>query len=263
MGWPIVFAFLTARRAPMPAPSMKTRHYPETMAGGYTRVDGTMAFYARIHSLLQPDMRILEFGAGRGAAHDSDLVHFRRSLRLLSGEGRRVIGVDVDPVVVTNPFLDEAHVVAPDTPLPFADSSFDMIVSDYVFEHLTNASFVAAELGRVLAPGGWICARTPNRWSLIGLAVQLTPNRLHYSVLSRFQAEREVRDVFPTAYQLNSRAALELHFPPRHWRHATYSWDAEPGYAGESNLLWWFYRMIFRVSPRAIRTNLFIFLQKR
>lgn len=241
---------------------MKLRHYPETIAGGFSRVDGTIEFYTRIQSLLRPRMRILEFGAGRGSAYEGDRVDYRRSLRLLSGDGRQVVGVDIDPVVLKNPFLDQAFVIEPSRALPFPDASFDMIVSDYVFEHVENAAHVSSELGRVLVPGGWLCARTPNRWSLIGLAVQLTPNRLHYRVLSRFQPDRAAQDVFPTAYRLNSLAAIRNHFPAPAWRNATYTWDAEPGYAGNSHLLWFFYRLFFRLSPRAIRTNLFIFLRK-
>lgn len=246
----------------MPAPDIKLRHYPETSAGGFSRVDGTVEFYTRIRSLLRPDMRILEFGAGRGSAHGGDPVDYRRSLRHISGDGRHVVGVDIDPIVLENPFLDQAFVIVPDGPLPFPDASFDMIVSDYVFEHVANAGHVAAELSRVLAPGGWLCARTPNRWSLIGLAIQLAPNRLHYQILSRFQPDRQAQDVFPTAYRLNSHAALRHHFPPSAWQHATYTWDAEPGYAGNWHLLWLFYRLFFRLSPRGIRTNLFIFLRK-
>ncbi len=140
--------------------------YPEMAAGGFSRYDGTIQFYQRIHALLRPGDSILDFGAGRGMAFHQDKVPYRRGLRDLRGEGRRVIGVDVDPVVSTNPSLDEAQVIAPAHPLPFADATFDLIVSDSTFEHVADAAGVACELDRVLKPGGWLCARTPNRGAM-------------------------------------------------------------------------------------------------
>lgn len=154
-------------------------HFPETKAGGFSRVDGTMQFFLRVQALLEPDQAILEFGAGRGHELLEDQVPARHRLRRLQGEGRTVVGVDIDPVVLSNPNLDGAHVIAVGAPLPFADSSFDIVISDHVFEHVDDPGLVASELSRVLKPGGWICARTPNKWSYIGIAVRLVPNSFH------------------------------------------------------------------------------------
>jgi len=38
--------------------------------------------------------------------------------------------------------------------LPFADATFDVIASDFVFEHIDAPDRVARELDRVLKPGG-------------------------------------------------------------------------------------------------------------
>ena len=47
-------------------PKLLERFYPETTFGGFTRVDGTMAFYLRVRSLLCPDSVVLDVGCGRG-----------------------------------------------------------------------------------------------------------------------------------------------------------------------------------------------------
>jgi len=86
--------------------------YPENRAGGFSRCDGTVQFYQRVRALLRPDYVVLDFGAGRGAAYYQDPSPYRKSLRNLRGEGRRVIGVDVDPVVSSNPCVDEAVAVS-------------------------------------------------------------------------------------------------------------------------------------------------------
>ena len=44
--------------------------------------------------------------------------------------------------------------------LPFQDNTFDHIVSESVFEHLSDPFYAADELWRVLKPGGWILIDT-------------------------------------------------------------------------------------------------------
>ena len=135
--------------------------YPENGAGGFSRCDGTVQFYQRVRALLRPDYVVLDFGAGRGAAYYQDSSLYRKSLRNLRGEGRRIIGVDVDPVVSSNPLIDEGVVIDPASPLPFPNDTFDLIVSDSTFEHVSDAKRVASELDRVLMVGGKKTAYLP------------------------------------------------------------------------------------------------------
>lgn len=96
------------------------RLYPESGAGGYSHVDGTVAFCTRINALLERHMTVLDFGAGRGAQLEETACPYRRDLAILRGKSAKVIGVDVDPVVMENPFLDQGHVIEPAAPLPLA-----------------------------------------------------------------------------------------------------------------------------------------------
>jgi hypothetical protein len=63
-----------------------TEFFPEVEAGGYTRCDGTIEFYSRIRSLIEPTSVVLDLGAGRGKWVE-DLVSYRRQLRQLQGRG--------------------------------------------------------------------------------------------------------------------------------------------------------------------------------
>jgi 2-polyprenyl-3-methyl-5-hydroxy-6-metoxy-1,4-benzoquinol methylase len=47
--------------------------------------------------------------------------------------------------------------------LPFADATFDVVVSSEVIEHVPNPHQAFHELGRVLKPGGLLALTTPNR----------------------------------------------------------------------------------------------------
>lgn len=239
------------------------RFYPEIAAGGYSRVDGSVEFYTRVRALLRPDMQVLDFGAGRGWAVVDDPNPARRRLADLRGECARVVGVDVDPAVRDNPVLDEAVVVEAGRPLPFPAQSFDLVLSDHVFEHLDEPAAIAAELDRVLRPGGWICARTPNRNGYIALGARLVPNALHTRVLQRLQPHRQAVDVFPTHYRLNTRAALLRHFPAHRYQHCTYGASMEPAYTGGSTTLWVLLWAWLRIAPECLCATWFVFLRKQ
>ncbi len=55
----------------------------------------------------------------------------------------------------------------PGETMPFDDAQFDIIVSNQVFEHIEDLAPVAAELGRLLRPGGTLITVFPTREVLI------------------------------------------------------------------------------------------------
>lgn len=242
-----------------------TTLYPERAVGGFSRVDGTMAFYTRVGALLaecQPGALVLDLGAGRGAFLD-DPVRARRDVRLLRGRACRVVGVDVDRAVLTNPAVDEAYVVKIGDRLPLGDGTVDLVVSDHTFEHIAEPAWAASEIDRVLKPGGWLCARTPNRWGYIGVGARLVPNRLHVGVLRRLQPQKPAEDTFPTTYHLNTPAALQRWFPVGRYDHVVWAMDNEPAYIGHYLAAAKLNEVLFSITPPPLRSILFIFLRKR
>src|SRR5713101_4264375 len=79
-----------------PEEDLLARFYPEVRFGGYTVVDGTIAFYLRVGALLRSNSVLLDVGSGRGRAAE-DPVRVRRELRTFRGRCAKVIGIDVDP----------------------------------------------------------------------------------------------------------------------------------------------------------------------
>jgi SAM-dependent methyltransferase len=235
--------------------------YPETAAGGFSRVDGAVDFYTRVAALVRPTDLVLNFGAGRGK-HQEDPVPARRQLQDLRRLCRRTVGVDIDEAVLTNPALDEAHVVRVGEPLPLASSSVDIIVSDFTFEHVADPRWAAEELTRVLRPGGWICARTPNKWGYIGIGARAVPNRWHDAALGRLQPAKRTEDTFPTAYRLNTARALARYFPPTEFAHYSYLHDGEPAYAGGSRVGWRLFMALHAVTPPPLRSMRHVYLRK-
>jgi SAM-dependent methyltransferase len=238
--------------------------YPEVEAGGFSRVDGTVSFYTRVNAILADigsEAVVLDYGAGRGSFLE-DPIAFRRNLRALRGRARRVIGIDVDEVVLRNQTVDEAHVVSPGESLPLADASVDLIVSDFTFEHVSDPAWTTAELDRVLRTGGWLCARTPNRWGYIGLGAQAVPNRLHEMILRRLQPTKRAEDTFPTSYRLNTIRDLKQWFPVGSYDHFIYASDSEPTYVGHSLFAARLTRIGFELTPQRWQSMLNVFLHK-
>lgn len=249
----------------MPVERPAAALYPEIRAGRFSRVDGTIEFYVRVHALLldlQPGPVVLDFGAGRGAFVE-DPVPIRRDLRRLQGRAGRVVGVDIEQAVMRNPTLDEAHVVRGDDPLPLADGSVDLVIADFAFEHVTNPALVASELDRVLRPAGWVCARTPNRWGYIGLGARLVPRRMRAGALRRLNSERRSEDSFPTVYRMNTGEALKRWFPPHRYEHVVYAADSEPAYVAGSKTAARLIRAACALTPPPLRSVLYVFLHKR
>jgi SAM-dependent methyltransferase len=237
--------------------------YPENRAGGFSRCDGTVQFYQRVRALLRPDSVVLDFGAGRGAAYYQDPSLYRKSLRNLRGEGRRVIGIDVDPVVSSNPWIDEAVVIDSTSPLPFPNERFDLIVSDSTFEHVSDATRIAGELDRVLKVGGWICARTPNRNGYVALMNRIMPAVIARRIISSAQPDRKGEDIFPAYYRMNTLRRLSMLFPAYHYEHMSFAFDSEPRYHFNRRAMFAVLLGLHSVTPPALRNTLMSFIRKR
>jgi SAM-dependent methyltransferase len=99
---------------------------------------------------------ILEIGSGTGTL-----------LAELVRRGHQIQGVEL-----RNDFINQAHAWYGALPLqstegialPFADRSFDVVMSFDVFEHIPDSDAHLREVVRVLRPGGVYALQTPNKW---------------------------------------------------------------------------------------------------
>lgn len=236
-------------------------HFPESNISGFSHIDGLVAFFSQIRAALRPNHRVLDFGAGRGESLWDDNVDYRRELCNLQGRCAHLEGCDVDKVVMDNPFLDHAEVVTAGEPLPYEDGSFDIVVSRAVFEHVSDANWVARELLRVVKAGGLIAAITPNKVGYIGLAARLVPTRFDIVALKKIQPTRKAEDVFPTRYLLNTPAALR-----RAFGHSADVFvvraSSEPAYHFGSQLLFGTMKWLTNYLPAWLQPTLFIYIRK-
>ena len=117
----------------------------------------------KIERLLGPALRdgaaLLDIGAGSGWIAHYFAHHPQHRLRVTAVDARdeRVAREGYGFTQVTGPAL------------PFADASFDVVLSNHVIEHVGGEADQLKHLRearRVLRPGGTFYLAVPNRWSL-------------------------------------------------------------------------------------------------
>ncbi|RYD92013.1 MAG: SAM-dependent methyltransferase, partial [Sphingomonadales bacterium] len=171
--------------------------------------------------------------------------------------------LDVDPVVHDNDALDEAHSITPGGRLPLPDASVDLIYSYAVMEHVETPAELVAEIARVLKPGGWFCAWTPNKWGYVGLGARLVPNRYHARLLAAVQpGSRGEKDVFPVRYRINTLGAVRAAFGAHAFEHFSFTYNAQPSYNFGSSIVARFWLFYMAIMPRMMAQSLMIFERK-
>jgi SAM-dependent methyltransferase len=236
--------------------------YPENRLFGFTREDGTVHFLTRVRALLEPDSAVLDIGCGRGQAAEDSCV-FRRNLRHLGGEGRKVTGIDVDPEAASNPLIDEFRRIDDTRRWPVADEAIGLAYSDYVLEHINDPISFFAEAHRVLRPGGHLCIRTPNFLGYGALLSWLVPNGFHEKILARVQPEKKSVDVFPTLYRCNTKWRLTRVLRKAGFDSIVYAIDGEPGYLKLFPLGFRLAAVLTPHLPQLFKSTLLVFARKR
>jgi len=149
-------------------------------------------FRERVMAYLDEGKILLDLGAGAGIVEE---MNFK-------GKVREVHGVDLDPRVTDNPYLDEGK-VSDASKLPYPENFFDIVISDNVMEHIEYPDDVFAEIKRVLKCGGHFLFKTPNKFHYMPLISRITPHAFHrfYNKLRGRMGE----DTFKTQYKVNSK----------------------------------------------------------
>ncbi len=132
--------------------------YPAVLANVPETAVGSFAGVANPWELgrLAPGERVLDLGSGAGT---DSLVAAQ-----MVGEHGHVTGIDMTPEMLTKARaaaaeMGAAHVEFVESEaeqLPFADASFDVVISNGVIDLIPDKDAVFAEIFRVLAPGGRI-----------------------------------------------------------------------------------------------------------
>lgn len=164
--------------------------------------DETQVYLSKaFKSLCQNNITVLDAGCGNGN-YVIDENHQKIS---------SAIGLDVAPEYTQkNICLDKIYFGNLEQ-MPFADNSFNSVISLWVLEHVKNPRRVFSEIHRVLKPGGLFFFATPNSDYLpLKIIHFLKSSKLNH-FLNQFLFGRKSEEVFPTYYRANTINDIQKH----------------------------------------------------
>jgi SAM-dependent methyltransferase len=121
---------------------------------GYDRAHESINLPALLGFLPSPGRLTLDLACGEG-----------RLSRLLRSSGHQVVGIDSSPTMIS---LAASHdspapaLLGDAVALPFADETFDLVMAYMCLHDIDEMPKAVAEVTRVLAPGGRLCAAIPH-----------------------------------------------------------------------------------------------------
>lgn len=144
----------------------------------------------------QAGLRVAHLGSGH------DRVGVRSILK-----DAFVVGFDLDrPALLRGP--SGKGVVANLEAIPARSGSFDLLVSEFVFEHFERPEPIVTECARVLRPGGELVFLTINKNSIPGRVAAWTPLAFHRWINRRRPVPPDEADIFPTFYRINTHRRI-------------------------------------------------------
>ena len=112
--------------------------------------DGRAVFLREVLAELPAGARVLDAGCGPGSWNYAETPHLS------------ITGFDVLPLRPARPWRPRTDWLRADMGRqPFRAGAFDVVISHYTLEHVTELEACAAELARVLAPGGLLYVSVP------------------------------------------------------------------------------------------------------
>ncbi|MBD3244672.1 MAG: methyltransferase domain-containing protein [Candidatus Moranbacteria bacterium] len=166
------------------------QYYPNFKSGGY--------FYKKfIKNLIHKDSIILDAGCGEKGLIES-----------FNGQAKLIIGVDVDKKELRKNKIAQKKIAADLKAIPLKNNSLDLVVCEFVLEHLNNPKPVIKEIFRVLKPGGGFVFITPNVVNPIMFLSKISPHRLHEFLLKNLL--KKPTRAHRTYYKANTLTRLKI-----------------------------------------------------
>jgi SAM-dependent methyltransferase len=161
--------------------------------------DALAGYHEEIRRRLPANGRVLDLGCGDN-----------RQLSRYRTPSREVWGVDfaIHPKLH---HLNWFRQLGPEGTIPFPAASFDLVSCSWVVEHVKAPALFLREVRRILRPGGWFIALTPNGQHYVTWIIRtlgLLPHSVTQEIVQRLYG-RPHHDTFPPYYRLNTPSELD------------------------------------------------------
>ena len=173
--------------------------YPDFLQNLYHRARTVHDYYdGELAPLINGKAVLLDAGCGEKGIIDK-----------YRGKNRLSVGIDLEfEALKRNASLDKL-LSADVAKLPFKDSCFDVVICQWVVEHIKEPGLVYREFARVLKPNGDLIIVTNSVFNPLMLISAILPASIRDRVKERAFASGVKEDTFPTYYRCNSKEKFE------------------------------------------------------
>ena len=229
------------------------------LPGSFSTNDGTIDFYLRIRTLVNKNKKVVDLGAGKGLwFNDKKNIKIRKSIQHLKKDAKYLYAIDIDQAVLKNK-SSHKNLLMKQGIIPLKTHSIDIIICDWVFEHIENPSPFFKEVDRILKKGGTLCARTPHKFNFASIASQITEGSpLKEWLLNKAQPKRS--KYFKSFYRLNTKKKIKKIF--KNYKNNIFISIPDPAYYFGSRLIFNFFKIINFIFPRFFSGIVICFLKK-
>jgi SAM-dependent methyltransferase len=193
-----------------------------------TWIDSLEVYRQLVRNNITPSTYILDIGCGHGEV-----------LAEIMKNTPHTYGVDPDAHALKKNTVIQNKYVGVVEQLPFADDFFDIIVLEWVLEHLPSPHQAFSEIYRVLKPNGRVIFITPNVWNYNVWMIRAIPNRFH-SFFTKKLYDREEGDTYPVQYRINSVRAIHKILSKAGFTSGEIKLNGDPSYISFNNFLFYF-----------------------
>lgn len=175
------------------------KSYPAFLRNLYRRTPTIHDYYDDVLApLINKKIALLDAGCGEKGIMDK-----------YKGECKLSVGIDLTMEnLKRNKSLD--YLLFGDLQsLPFKNSSYDIIITQWVLEHISNPKQVFKEFNRVLKPNGDLIIVTNSIYNPIMLISALLPASIRDKMKKKVFPSEIKEDTFPTYYKCNSKKSLD------------------------------------------------------
>jgi len=165
------------------------------------------------------ELRVLDAGCGNG---NYVIDEYRKEISWATG-------IDKDKISTRNNICLDEIIHGDLASLPFADDSFDVVLSFWVLEHIENPQAVFKEINRVLKKDGFFIFATPNKHSALLVLKRLLRKGLVNFINEKLYGRAEV-DIFPAYYKANSVSDLTELLDKAGFAQSKVELNYDPGY---------------------------------
>ena len=229
------------------------------LPGKFSVNDGTIDFYLRIRTIINKKKIILDLGAGEGYwLKDKKNSKLRKSIQYLKKDVKKLYAADIDKAIFKNKSSHKNLLIKKNV-IPLKNNSVDIIICDWVFEHIDNPTLFFTEINRVLKKNGYICARTPHKYNYFSLVSNiLEGSNFKDFLLKKIQPGR--KEYFKSFYKLNTKNKIDKIF--KRYSKKIFIFTPDPAYYFNLKIFYYFFKIIHLIFPKFFSGILICFLKK-